>query len=66
MAKLYYGPDYGTISVRKDDEAPGRDDIEVTPEQALAVAAFQISQALHNLTDPLNDISTAVGGIAQK
>jgi hypothetical protein len=66
MAKLYYGPDYATISVRADDDTSGMErEIEVTAEQALALAASQIGLALGSLIEAVNDISSAIGSVAQ-
>ena len=58
MAKLVYGPDHGTLSVRADDDKYAHEgDIEVTPEQALAVAASQIALGISNLYDALELIA---------
>jgi hypothetical protein len=62
MAKLFYGPDYGTISVRADDEEPSDSDIEVTAEQANAVATWQVAQAISNLYSVFEDMAANLPG----
>lgn len=55
MAKLYYGPDYGTISVREDDDKPSGNEIEITAEQASALGLSSIARALDNLYTALEN-----------
>ena len=67
MAKLFYGPDYGTITVRADDDASDlKNEIEVTPEQASAIAASQSVNMLQGIAESLSEISTALSAIGQK
>jgi len=67
MAKLYYGPDFGTITVRNDDDvADLKNEIEVTAEQALAVAAFQAAGQLANISTSLDEISSGLGALERK
>jgi hypothetical protein len=60
MAKLYYGPDYATISVRADGDTDVGNDIEITAEQALALAASQVGTMLSNLVDAVSDVASAI------
>jgi hypothetical protein len=61
MAKLYYGPNLGTISVRHDHDADDfGNQIEITAEQALALAASNVALALNNLVDTVSDVVSAI------
>jgi hypothetical protein len=63
MAKLFYEQDFGTIAVRADDdEHCNQGEIEVTAEQATALAAGQIALALSYLYEAFQDISEKVVG----
>ena len=62
MAKLFYGPDYASISVVADGDKPSRNDIEITAEQALAVAASQIATMLQNIHSSLDEIAAQLPG----
>jgi hypothetical protein len=66
MAKLYYSADYGTISLRADDDTHGlQHDIEITAEQAIAFAVSQLAAALSNLHDPISEIRSAIADLAR-
>lgn len=60
MAKLCYGPDFATISVREDNEKPHGREIEITADQALALATSQVGLALSKLVVAISDATTAV------
>ena len=65
MARLYYGADYGTISVRADDDPSDRE-IELTAEQALAMAAWHIAQSLGSMSEGISDLSINVSALSRK
>jgi hypothetical protein len=60
MAKLYYDPHFATISVRADYEKPHRKEIEITADQALALATSQVGLALNKLVVAISDAAAAV------
>ena len=63
MAKLLYRPGYGLIAVRTDEDMSEIEDhMEVTAEQALAIANIQIAQALNSIAEELNDVAGQLGG----
>jgi hypothetical protein len=63
MAKLFYRPEYGLIAVRTDEDMSEREDhMEVTPEQALAIANTQIAYALNSIAEELNQVAGQLGG----
>ena len=63
MAKLFYRPEYGLIAVRTDEDMSEREGhMEVTPEQALAIANTQIAYALTNIAEELKEVAGQLGG----
>jgi hypothetical protein len=42
-----------------------KNEIEVTPDQATAIAAWQAANQLGSLVEAVNDISVALGAMAQ-
>jgi hypothetical protein len=63
MAKLFYRPEYGLIAVRTDEDMSEREDhMEVTAEQALAIANTQIAYALTSIAEELNEVAGQLGG----
>jgi len=55
MAKLIYGPDFGTISLVADNEKINDGEQEVTAEQVLAISTWQGAQILKFIADVLED-----------
>jgi hypothetical protein len=62
MAKLVYGPDFGTISVVADDDKINDGDHEVTAEQASAIGTWQSAQMLKAICDSLDEIAAQLPG----
>ena len=63
MAKLYYSPGSGTTTVRADDDIADRHDIEITADQATALALDRVAAALRNLHDPIDSLHDPIGSI---
>jgi hypothetical protein len=66
MAKLFYERDHGSILVKADDDTSRQgNEIEVTPEQATAVALSRAASMLGSIADALFEIEAQIPAISR-